>query len=116
LCIYICLVAAFTEGELQYKTTEASNPYDLFLHAFEGVLKSATVSLIPSLNFDPLITPPMLNISNEYKEPPPRKMGDGYKVIDSNTVTLKYFWDEPGMCIFWAVTTLKIVSKFEKFQ
>ena len=89
-------MAAFAEGDLQYKTTEPSNPYDLFLHALEGELKSATVSFIPSMNFDPAVTPAMLNISADYMEPPPRKMGDGYKILDSNTVTIKYFWDEPG--------------------
>ena len=99
-CLFFAVVA-FTEGDLQYKTTEPSNSYDQFLHVVEGWLKSATLSLIPSLNFDPGMTPAMLNVAADYREPPPRKMGDGYRVIDTNKVEIKYLWDEPGRQFFY---------------
>ena len=94
--MYISVVA-FTEGDLHYKTTEPSNNYDLFLHAVEGDIKSARLMLIPTgKNFDPDVTPCMINVSAECNDDPPRNMGDGYVVINSSTVTIKYFWDEPG--------------------
>lgn len=92
----IFLVFSFTEGDFQYKTTEASNCNDLFLHVFEAGLKSTQLMLVPSLGFDPTFTPPRLNVTAEYMEPPPRKMREGYVVAHSNTLKINYCWDEPG--------------------
>ena len=39
----------------------------------------------------------MLSMNPDYLETPPRKMGDGYAVLNSNLVHIRYSWDEPGM-------------------
>nr|XP_026696686.1 transmembrane protein KIAA1109 [Ciona intestinalis] len=90
------LVVSFGEGDFQYKTTEASNPYDIFMHALEGTMGSLRLMLVPSLGYDPSFNPPMLGILPIHNEPPPRKMGEGYVIVRSNDVDVTFLIDEPG--------------------
>ncbi|XP_076826116.1 bridge-like lipid transfer protein family member 1 isoform X2 [Clavelina lepadiformis] len=91
------LVVAFSDGEFQYKTTEPSNSDDLFMHALEGELGTVRVMLVPSLGYDPAVTPAMLGVLPIHNEGPPRKMGEGYVMLQSSNVDLKYVWDEAGL-------------------
>uniref|UniRef100_H2YX04 Bridge-like lipid transfer protein family member 1 N-terminal domain-containing protein n=1 Tax=Ciona savignyi TaxID=51511 RepID=H2YX04_CIOSA len=90
------LVVSFGEGDFQYKTTEASNPFDIFMHALEGTLGSLRLMLVPSLGYDPSFSPPMIGILAIHNEPPPRKMGEGYVILRSNDVDVSFLVDEPG--------------------
>nr|CAB3258643.1 uncharacterized protein KIAA1109 [Phallusia mammillata] len=91
------LVASFEDGDIQYKTTEASNPSDIFMHVVEGNLSEFRVKLTPSADFDPSVTPAMLRITKVHNEPPPRKMGNGFPIVDARNVHVKYLWDEAGV-------------------
>lgn len=77
--------------------------YDLFMHVLEGSIGSVKVMLITSSKYDPTALPPHKQTTK--CDLPPRKMGEGYDLMNSNHVSFKYIWDEAGIfvgncCVF----------------
>nr|XP_039251251.1 transmembrane protein KIAA1109-like isoform X2 [Styela clava] len=103
------LVVAFEDANSQYKTTKASNKYDLFMHVLEGTMGSLRVMLVPSSKYDPAALPANMQVLGN--DPPPRTMSEGFDLIHANIVSFKYMWDEPGK------TGVPIdKSKFSKYE
>lgn len=77
------------------------------MHVVEGNLGDFQAKLMPSSDFDPSVTPAMLRITKVHNEPPPRKMVNGFNIVQARNVNVKYLWDEPGILSndvsFWQV-------------
>ncbi|KAI1299178.1 putative transmembrane protein [Halotydeus destructor] len=78
------LSVRFEEAHITYTSRPALSPHDLFTHIMKAKAESFKVVLIPS--------PKYLGLSDE----PPRYMGEGFVVIQSNNVDFYYYQDEPG--------------------
>lgn len=74
----------FEEGHATYKTRAAASKIDLFQHTLDCRLDSFKVMLAPS--------PKYIGVPDE----PPRFMGEGFVVLQSNRVHLFYYQDEAG--------------------
>nr|XP_037285868.1 transmembrane protein KIAA1109 homolog [Rhipicephalus microplus] len=74
----------FEEGHAIYKTRAAASRIDLFQHTLDCRLDSFKVMLAPS--------PKYIGVPDE----PPRFMGEGFVVLQSNRVHLFYYQDEAG--------------------
>ncbi|CAN8032239.1 unnamed protein product, partial [Ixodes persulcatus] len=74
----------FEDAHATYKTRAASSRLDLFQHILDCRLDSFKVMLAPS--------PKYIGIPDE----PPRFMGEGFVVLQSNRVHLFYYQDEPA--------------------
>ncbi|XP_049522689.1 transmembrane protein KIAA1109 homolog isoform X1 [Dermacentor silvarum] len=75
----------FEEGHATYKTRAAASRIDLFQHTLDCRLDSFKVMLAPS--------PKYIGVPDE----PPRFMGEGFVVLQSNRVHLFYYQDEAGL-------------------
>lgn len=78
------LSIAFEEGHITYTTKPASSRLDKFTHIAKCKAENFKVILAPS--------PKYTGLSDE----PPRFMGEGFVVLQSNLVDLYYYQDEPG--------------------
>ncbi|XP_077518913.1 transmembrane protein KIAA1109 homolog tweek [Amblyomma americanum] len=75
----------FEEAHATYKTRAAASRLDLFQHTLDCRLDSFKVMLAPS--------PKYIGVPDE----PPRFMGEGFVVLQSNRVHLFYYQDEAGL-------------------
>ena len=66
------------------------------MHVIDGEMGSLSISLIPSCNFDSKAKVAFLDIQPPHISDPPRKMGEGYCVMRSTSLTIKISYDEPG--------------------
>ncbi|XP_067898614.1 bridge-like lipid transfer protein family member 1 isoform X8 [Heterodontus francisci] len=78
----------FDDAFLTYTTKPPSSHLDQFMHIVKGKLENVRVMLVPS--------PRHVCLQNDE---PPRLMGEGFVVMQSNDVDIYYYMDEPGLCI-----------------
>ncbi|XP_059422384.1 bridge-like lipid transfer protein family member 1 isoform X3 [Carassius carassius] len=76
----------FDDAFLTYATKPPSSHLDQFMHIVKGSLENVRVMLVPS--------PRYLGLQNDE---PPRLMGEGFVVMQSNDVDIYYYQDEPGL-------------------
>ncbi|XP_067277796.1 bridge-like lipid transfer protein family member 1 isoform X4 [Pseudorasbora parva] len=76
----------FDDAFLTYATKPPSSHLDKFMHIVKGSLENVRVMLVPS--------PRYLGLQNDE---PPRLMGEGFVVMQSNDVDIYYYQDEPGL-------------------
>ncbi|EPY84138.1 hypothetical protein CB1_000502006 [Camelus ferus] len=75
----------FDDAFLTYTTKPPSSHLDQFMHIVKGKLENVRVMLVPS--------PRYVGLQNDE---PPRLMGEGFVVMQSNDVDIYYYMDEPG--------------------
>ncbi|XP_017281655.1 transmembrane protein KIAA1109 homolog isoform X10 [Kryptolebias marmoratus] len=80
------LCVNFEDAFLTYATKPPSCHLDQFMHIVKGSLENVRVMLVPS--------PRYLGLQNDE---PPRLMGEGFVVMQSNDVDIYYYQDEPGL-------------------
>ncbi|XP_076156832.1 bridge-like lipid transfer protein family member 1 isoform X6 [Alosa pseudoharengus] len=80
------LCVNFDDAFLTYTTKPPSSHLDQFMHIVKGSLENVRVMLVPS--------PRYLGLQNDE---PPRLMGEGFVVLQSNDVDIYYYQDEPGL-------------------
>ncbi|XP_066575926.1 bridge-like lipid transfer protein family member 1 isoform X4 [Amia ocellicauda] len=76
----------FDDAFLTYATKPPSSHLDQFMHIVKGTLENVRVMLVPS--------PRYVGLQNDE---PPRLMGEGFVVMQSNDVDIYYYMDEPGL-------------------
>ncbi|XP_042070082.1 transmembrane protein KIAA1109 homolog [Haplochromis burtoni] len=76
----------FEDACLTYATKPPSSHLDQYMHIVKGSLENVRVMLVPS--------PRYLGMQNDE---PPRLMGEGFVVMQSNDVDIYYYQDEPGL-------------------
>ncbi|KAG8134646.1 hypothetical protein E2320_007756 [Naja naja] len=76
----------FDDASLTYTTKPPSSHLDQFMHILKGKLENVRVMLVPS--------PRYVGLQNDE---PPRLMGEGFVVMQSNDVDIYYYMDEPGL-------------------
>ncbi|XP_060035101.1 bridge-like lipid transfer protein family member 1 isoform X6 [Erinaceus europaeus] len=76
----------FDDAFLTYTTKPPSSHLDQFMHIVKGKLENVRVMLVPS--------PRYVGLQNDE---PPRLMGEGFVVMQSNDVDVYYYMDEPGL-------------------
>ncbi|XP_072351818.1 bridge-like lipid transfer protein family member 1 isoform X7 [Scyliorhinus torazame] len=76
----------FDDAFLTYTTKPPSSHLDQFMHIVKGKLENVRVMLVPS--------PRHVSLQNDE---PPRLMGEGFVVMQSNDVDIYYYMDEPGI-------------------
>ncbi|XP_052469364.1 transmembrane protein KIAA1109 homolog isoform X8 [Carassius gibelio] len=76
----------FDDAFLTYATKPPSSHLDQFMHIVKGSLENVRVMLVPS--------PRYLGLQNDE---PPRLMGEGFVVMQSNDVDIYYYQDEAGL-------------------
>ncbi|XP_032080332.1 transmembrane protein KIAA1109 homolog isoform X4 [Thamnophis elegans] len=76
----------FDDASLTYTTKPPSSHLDQFMHIVKGKLENVRVMLVPS--------PRYVGLQNDE---PPRLMGEGFVVMQSNDVDIYYYMDEPGV-------------------
>ncbi|XP_046874417.1 transmembrane protein KIAA1109 homolog isoform X3 [Hypomesus transpacificus] len=76
----------FEDAFLTYTTKPPSSHLDQYMHIVKGSLENVRVMLVPS--------PRYLGMQNDE---PPRLMGEGFVVMQSNDVDIYYYQDEPGL-------------------
>ncbi|XP_039176154.1 transmembrane protein KIAA1109 homolog isoform X4 [Crotalus tigris] len=76
----------FDDASLIYTTKPPSSHLDQFMHIVKGKLENVRVMLVPS--------PRYVGLQNDE---PPRLMGEGFVVMQSNDVDIYYYMDEPGL-------------------
>ncbi|XP_034257362.1 bridge-like lipid transfer protein family member 1 isoform X5 [Pantherophis guttatus] len=76
----------FDDASLIYTTKPPSSHLDQFMHILKGKLENVRVMLVPS--------PRYVGLQNDE---PPRLMGEGFVVMQSNDVDIYYYMDEPGL-------------------
>ncbi|XP_023376197.1 uncharacterized protein KIAA1109 homolog [Pteropus vampyrus] len=76
----------FDDAFLTYTTKPPSSRLDQFMHIVKGKLENVRVMLVPS--------PRYVGLQNDE---PPRLMGEGFVVMQSNDVDIYYYMDEPGL-------------------
>ncbi|OBS69891.1 hypothetical protein A6R68_01568, partial [Neotoma lepida] len=76
----------FDDAFLTYTTKPPSSHLDQFMHIVKGKLENVRVMLVPS--------PRYVGLQNDE---PPRLMGEGFVVMQSNDVDIYYYMDEPGL-------------------
>ncbi|XP_075785952.1 bridge-like lipid transfer protein family member 1 isoform X10 [Pelodiscus sinensis] len=76
----------FDDAFLTYTTKPPSSHLDKFMHILKGKLENVRVMLVPS--------PRYVGLQNDE---PPRLMGEGFVVMQSNDVDIYYYMDEPGL-------------------
>ncbi|XP_064482137.1 bridge-like lipid transfer protein family member 1 [Ornithodoros turicata] len=79
------LCVSFEDAHASYRTRAASSRLDLYQHMVDCRANSFKVMLAPS--------PKYIGIPDE----PPRFMGEGFVVVQSNNLDLFYYQDEPGL-------------------
>ncbi|XP_034715051.1 transmembrane protein KIAA1109 homolog [Etheostoma cragini] len=80
------LCVNFEDAFLTYTTKPPSSHLDQYMHIVKGSLENVRVMLVPS--------PRYLGMQNDE---PPRLMGEGFVVMQSNDVDIYYYQDEPGL-------------------
>ncbi|XP_056282678.1 bridge-like lipid transfer protein family member 1 isoform X9 [Pseudoliparis swirei] len=80
------LCVNFEDAFLTYATKPPSSHLDQFMHIVKGSLENVRVMLVPS--------PRYLGMQNDE---PPRLMGEGFVVMQSNDVDIYFYQDEPGL-------------------
>ncbi|XP_069049556.1 bridge-like lipid transfer protein family member 1 isoform X2 [Lepisosteus oculatus] len=80
------LCVNFDDAFLTYATKPPSSHLDQFMHIVKGTLENVRVMLVPS--------PRYVGLQNDE---PPRLMGEGFVVMQSNDVDIYYYMDEPGL-------------------
>ncbi|XP_030213365.1 bridge-like lipid transfer protein family member 1 isoform X7 [Gadus morhua] len=80
------LCVNFEDAFLTYATKPPSSHRDRFMHILKGSLENVRVMLVPS--------PRYVGMQNDE---PPRLMGEGFVVMQSNDVDIYYYQDEPGL-------------------
>ncbi|XP_041120866.1 transmembrane protein KIAA1109-like isoform X5 [Polyodon spathula] len=80
------LCVNFDDAFLTYTTKPPSSHLDQFMHILKGILENVRVMVVPS--------PRYVGLQNDE---PPRLMGEGFVVMQSNDVDIYYYMDEPGM-------------------
>ncbi|XP_075056358.1 bridge-like lipid transfer protein family member 1 isoform X4 [Mixophyes fleayi] len=80
------LCVNFDDAFLTYTTKPPSSHLDQFMHIVKGKLENVRVMLVPS--------PRYVGLQNDE---PPRLMGEGFVVMQSNDVDIYYYMDEPGL-------------------
>ncbi|CAH2300868.1 Hypothetical predicted protein [Pelobates cultripes] len=80
------LCVNFDDAFLTYATKPPSSHLDQFMHILKGKLENVRVMLVPS--------PRYVGLQNDE---PPRLMGEGFVVMQSNDVDIYYYMDEPGL-------------------
>ncbi|KAG7510693.1 hypothetical protein JOB18_028724 [Solea senegalensis] len=80
------LCVNFEDAFLTYATKPPSSHLDQYMHIVKGSLENVRVMLVPS--------PRYLGLQNDE---PPRLMGEGFVVMQSNDVDIYYYQDEPGL-------------------
>ncbi|XP_069098559.1 bridge-like lipid transfer protein family member 1 isoform X3 [Pleurodeles waltl] len=80
------LCVNFDDAFLTYTTKPPSSHLDQFMHIVKGKLENVRVMLVPS--------PRYVGLPNDE---PPRLMGEGFVVMQSNDVDIYYYMDEPGV-------------------
>ncbi|XP_076830292.1 bridge-like lipid transfer protein family member 1 isoform X4 [Brachyhypopomus gauderio] len=80
------LCMSFDDAFLTYTTKPPSSHLDQFMHIVKGSLENVRVMLVPSPRF--------LGLQSDE---PPRLMGEGFVVMQSNDVDIYYYQDEPGL-------------------
>uniref|UniRef100_A0A4W3IHR8 KIAA1109 n=1 Tax=Callorhinchus milii TaxID=7868 RepID=A0A4W3IHR8_CALMI len=83
----------FDDAFLTYTTKPPSSHLDRFMHIVKGKLENVRVMLVPSLK--------AVVVQNDE---PPRLMGEGFVVMQSNDVDIYYYMDTPGMFEPWLTT------------
>uniref|UniRef100_UPI00398F7960 bridge-like lipid transfer protein family member 1 n=1 Tax=Pristiophorus japonicus TaxID=55135 RepID=UPI00398F7960 len=78
----------FDDAFLTYTTKPPSSHLDQFMHIVKGKLENVRVMLVPS--------PRHVSLQNDE---PPRLMGEGFVVMQSNDVDIYYYMDEPGVVL-----------------
>nr|XP_061781040.1 bridge-like lipid transfer protein family member 1 isoform X3 [Nerophis lumbriciformis] len=76
----------FEDAFLTYATKPPSSHLDQYMHIIKGSLENVRVMLVPS--------PRYVGMQNDE---PPRLMGEGFVVMQSNDVDIYYYQDEPGL-------------------
>uniref|UniRef100_A0A4W3HSK9 KIAA1109 n=1 Tax=Callorhinchus milii TaxID=7868 RepID=A0A4W3HSK9_CALMI len=76
----------FDDAFLTYTTKPPSSHLDRFMHIVKGKLENVRVMLVPSLK--------AVVVQNDE---PPRLMGEGFVVMQSNDVDIYYYMDTPGI-------------------
>ncbi|XP_077586910.1 bridge-like lipid transfer protein family member 1 isoform X3 [Stigmatopora nigra] len=76
----------FEDAFLTYATKPPSSHLDQYMHIVKGSLENVRVMLVPS--------PRYVGMQNDE---PPRLMGEGFVVMQSNDVDIYYYQDEPGV-------------------
>nr|XP_045737699.1 bridge-like lipid transfer protein family member 1 [Mirounga angustirostris] len=84
----------FDDAFLTYTTKPPSSHLDQFMHIVKGKLENVRVMLVPS--------PRYVGLQNDE---PPRLMGEGFVVMQSNDVDIYYYMDEPEN-----VVTVKVLN------
>ncbi|KAJ3613637.1 hypothetical protein NHX12_019883, partial [Muraenolepis orangiensis] len=80
------LCVNFEDAFLTYATKPPSSHLDKYMHILKGSLENVRVMLVPS--------PRYVGMQNDE---PPRLMGEGFVVMQSNDVDIYYYQDEPGL-------------------
>uniref|UniRef100_A0A8C4RQX5 KIAA1109 n=1 Tax=Erpetoichthys calabaricus TaxID=27687 RepID=A0A8C4RQX5_ERPCA len=80
------LCVNFDDAFLTYTTKPPSSHLDQFMHILKGSLENVRVMLVPSPKYVGIQT-----------DEPPRLMGEGFVVMQSNDVDIYYYCDEPGL-------------------
>ncbi|KAM9476517.1 bridge-like lipid transfer protein family member 1 isoform 2-T2 [Clarias gariepinus] len=80
------LCMSFDDAFLTYTTKPPSSHLDQFMHMVKGSLENVRVMLVPN--------PRYLGRQNDE---PPRLMGEGFVVMQSNDVDIYYYQDQPGL-------------------
>uniref|UniRef100_A0A671N903 Bridge-like lipid transfer protein family member 1 N-terminal domain-containing protein n=1 Tax=Sinocyclocheilus anshuiensis TaxID=1608454 RepID=A0A671N903_9TELE len=91
----------FDDAFLTYATKPPSSHLDQFMHIVKGSLENVRVMLVPS--------PRYLGLQNDE---PPRLMGEGFVVMQSNDVDIYYYQDEPGNHCDWALRSAVLPTYF----
>uniref|UniRef100_T1KK05 Bridge-like lipid transfer protein family member 1 C-terminal domain-containing protein n=1 Tax=Tetranychus urticae TaxID=32264 RepID=T1KK05_TETUR len=79
------LLITFEEGHITYTSRPTVSPHDLFTHIAKAKAESFKIILAPSPKYIGLV------------EEPPRFMGEGFVVFQTNAIDLYYYQDEPGL-------------------
>ncbi|RXM31147.1 hypothetical protein EOD39_1796 [Acipenser ruthenus] len=85
-CLPQTLCVNFDDAFLTYTTKPPSSHLDQFMHILKGILENVRVMVVPS--------PRYVGLQNDE---PPRLMGEGFVVMQSNDVDIYYYMDEPGL-------------------
>ncbi|XP_076446239.1 bridge-like lipid transfer protein family member 1 isoform X6 [Babylonia areolata] len=79
------LLIKFEKADVMYTTKPASTLSDVFMHVVKCEAENLRVMFVPSPKY------------NGPLDEPPRTMGEGFVVLQSNSVDIYFYMDEPGL-------------------
>ncbi|KAK7097228.1 hypothetical protein V1264_004238 [Littorina saxatilis] len=79
------MLIKFEKADVMYTTKPASTLSDLFMHVVKCEMENLRVMFVPSPKY------------NGPLDEPPRTMGEGFVVLQSNKVDIYFYMDEPGL-------------------